>query len=119
MIPAPDYTPKPKVVTWFRAYAAMMSLIGVALLLILLFALVRVQQMLPEAEIQAGMLACIGISLLAVHLPALCLPRKPGVWTYDLVVIGLGLSSCFVFFCIPLLIYWIKRETKQYFGRSD
>jgi hypothetical protein len=111
--------PEPRVVYWLRGYARLMSFIGAAFILILLFALSRVQQMLPDMEIQGAMLGCLGGTLLAVHVPVLFFKRKSWVWIYDLVVICLGLSSCFVFICVPLLIYWIKPEVKKYFGRTD
>jgi hypothetical protein len=113
-----DSQSRPKVVGWFRAYALFMSVVGASFLVILLFALTRVQQMLPNVEIEADELGFLGTLLLAVYVPPLFFPRKPWVWTYDLVLICLGMSSCFAPFCIPLLIFWIKPAAKQYFGRS-
>ena len=42
---------------------------------------------------------------------------KPWTWVYNLVVICLGLTSCSMIFCIPLLIFWLKPECKNYYGR--
>jgi F0F1-type ATP synthase assembly protein I len=47
------------------------------------------------------------------------LKPKPWVWTYDLVLICFGLSSYLLPVCVPLLIFWIKPETKKHFGRTD
>jgi len=47
------------------------------------------------------------------------LPRRPGVWVYDVVLIALGLTSaCLWPITIPLLIFWIKPENKLWFGRN-
>lgn len=43
----------------------------------------------------------------------------PWLWTYDLVIICLGMTStCILPASIPLLIFWLKPETKRYFGKS-
>lgn len=44
-------------------------------------------------------------------------PYKPWGWTIGVVALGLGLTSCMVIFALPLLIYWLKPETKAAFGR--
>jgi cyanate permease len=60
----------------------------------------------------------VAFAMLCIYCPVLFLPRKPWVWTYNLVVICLGMSNCCFPVCIPLLIFWIKPEAKQYFERS-
>jgi len=46
------------------------------------------------------------------------LPREPWAWIYGIVTIGIGMTSCATLpFCIPLLIFWIKPETKAYFDQ--
>lgn len=44
--------------------------------------------------------------------------RKPWVHTLGTVVIGLGMMSCCMPILIPLLIVWMKPETKQWFGAT-
>ena len=40
------------------------------------------------------------------------------LWIYDLIIICLGMTSaCFWPAVIPLLIFWLKPETKRHFGR--
>ena len=59
----------------------------------------------------------MGIGLAGVFFVALVLPRKPWAWIVHIVLICLGLTGCpTLFICIPLLIYWIKPETKAWFG---
>ncbi len=67
-----------------------------------------------------GMLYIIfGTVLFLISTAALFLPAKPYNWIVGLVLICLGMTSCcFVPFLIPLLLYWIKPETKAFFGRS-
>jgi len=72
-----------------------------------------------------GELVVYGVVLLVLGLPCLILsaipiflPPKPWVWVWILVLIAFGMTS---FFClpvaIPLLIFWIKPETKRYYGK--
>ncbi len=65
------------------------------------------------------LLFVIGLPLtIACALPFL-LPAKPWVWVYNLIIICLGLTSCcFLPATIPLLIHWIKPETKAWFNRA-
>ncbi len=60
-----------------------------------------------------------GISL-AIWIPYVIAPYlrpQPWVWVYGMVMICLGTTSCCLIpACVPLLIFWIKQETKDYFG---
>ena len=43
--------------------------------------------------------------------------EKPWHWVYGIVLICISLTSCCCFpVSIPLLIYWLKPETKSYFN---
>ncbi len=58
------------------------------------------------------------VLLVACFLPFVLKPR-PWLWIYHLVIICLGLTSpCFMPFSIPLLVFWIKPETKAFYGKS-
>jgi hypothetical protein len=77
-------------------------------------------EMPPEAAYITGGLLMLsaGLFFVVCLLPLICRPR-PWLWVYDLVVICIGFTSgCFWPICIPLLIFWIKPEVKQYFGKS-
>jgi hypothetical protein len=61
----------------------------------------------------------LGLVLMGASLLPFFVKPQPWVWIYDIVLIALGFTSCcFLAFSIPLLIYWIKPETRQYFGRE-
>ena len=113
----------PPVVTWFRVYCAVLCAIyvmvaaaGAAVLVLDPSAL----DMHPTAARLTGVLLFgMGAVLAAATAAPFFLDRQPWVWTYDLVIICLGLTSaCFLPACVPLLIFWIKPEVKAYFGRS-
>lgn len=45
------------------------------------------------------------------------LPRRPWVWVYHLVLICFTMTSCCCIpLAIPLLIFWIKPETRAFFS---
>lgn len=113
----------PKVLLWFKVYC------GILCLLYLATAAFSVRFLLgdpddlemPElaARIMGGGLLVGGLVLFGLSLLPLILTPRPWLWTFDLVVICLGMTSaCFLPACIPLLIFWLKPETKQYFGKS-
>jgi Na+(H+)/acetate symporter ActP len=117
----------PSVIKWFRVYLVVLCLVY-AFCIVYGWAeasspsfssqLTRDNHLPAETEGQILLIAGI-IFFLASALPFFLKPR-PWVWIYDLVVICLGMMSCcFLPFCIPLLIFWFKSETKGYFGRGD
>jgi len=63
--------------------------------------------------------AVIGTIFFAVFLVASTLPPKPYNWIVGIVMIAIGMTSCCMWpAVIPLLIYWIKPETREFFGRK-
>jgi hypothetical protein len=117
--------PPPKVLTWFRVYLGVLCLgYAAAAALGVCFAFFPdfgAKFADGDNLIVTGWILLIGSVLLlaASALPFFLKPR-PWVWTYDLVLICAGMmSACLIFGCVPLLIIWIKPQTKRYFGRSD
>ena len=101
------------VVGWFKVYAAVLCLcyVGTGALGFVL---------LGDAEerVVGIVLITMSIPLLAACALPLILSPRPWLWTYDLVLICLGMTSaCFLPACIPLLIAWMKPDLKRYFGR--
>jgi uncharacterized membrane protein len=113
-----------KCITWLKVYCALLALcyfacIGFSFVLLLVDP--------SSLEMEAFMAKLVGVLLFgigAVLMTASLLPffikPKPWVWIYDLVLICFGLTSCcFWPICIPLLIFWLKPETKKYFDKKE
>jgi len=76
----------------------------------------------PEATeviVQGYVLLAMGVPLSVMYFAVPFLPKKPWAWIYHVVLIGFGLTSCACWpVAIPLIIYWLKPETKWMFGRD-
>lgn len=113
---------KPGVITWFYVYCwilcIMYSVVMFASIIFFVVDPAKLEMAASDACITgAVMLLGGGVFFVFGLLPLIFRPR-PWLWVYDLIVICLGLTSCcFWPICIPLIIFWIKPETKQYFGR--
>lgn len=114
---------RPGVVTWFKVYCWMLCIVFFAVMLACTIRLIigtptKFNFPSHTAVIVWGInILMSAIVFIAALLPLIFRPR-PWLWVYDLVVICIGLTSCcFWPICIPLLIYWIKPETKEYFGK--
>ena len=122
----PAYVERPGVWPWFVAYAILMALLYLALAGFGVTVLAVGPDQFADRETGAEEWVGIAIALIAVglvlglaHAIAPFLPHRPGAWIYDLVLIALGLGSmCLWPMTIPLLIFWIKPESKRWFGRS-
>ena len=116
--PAPGRSGRPAVITWFRVYAVTTLLIFVAFIGIWMF--VSSTEGTIHSPEQALVLLVAGLVTLfcgGFYTVAAMVPYKPWGWTVGLIAICLGLSSCLVVAAVPLLIYWMKPETKAAFGR--
>lgn len=115
---------KPQVCTWFVVYCILMCIMY-ACVIGLGFAYPKLAELSGESDrmIQATFAGPIysifGVIFFFVYLVALFLRPTPGAWVYDLVLICFGMTSCCCLpITIPLLIFWIKPNTKAYFGRQ-
>lgn len=62
----------------------------------------------------------VGAILFLVFAVAFFLPPKPYNWIVGIVMMAIGMTSCcFIPFVVPLFIFWLKPETKAFFGRND
>lgn len=112
---------KPQVYTWFVVYCVLMGLMylfvaGIGLMYPMLAQMA--DKTTAESQIMGTMYTVFGVIFFIPFAIAPFLKPSPGVWVYDLVLICLGMTSCCCLpITIPLLIFWIKPETKTYFGR--
>ena len=107
---------KPRVVIWFKVYSAILSLIYFFTFIISPFLLLSNDD---ELIIYGLVFLILSIPLLLICILPIFLPRKPWVWIYSLVIIGLGMTGCCFPVCIPILIFWIKPEVKRYYGYKE
>lgn len=122
--------PTPKVLNWYKAYCIMLGLMYLLMLGAGVFLLVidpsilgadptNDLEKLEEIKIQSVIMVVLGLVFAIPYLVAPFLPKKPWVWVYGIVLIAITMSSCCLLpLAIPLLIYWIKPETKYYFGKT-
>ena len=108
---------------WYRVYCAVLALLYLAVI-IFGVALIIYQPQTREYEPQELMImgiiyAALGVIFFLVFAVALFLPPKPYNWIVGIVMMAIGMTSCcFVPFLVPLFIFWLKPETKAFFGRN-
>ena len=116
---------RPTVVLWYRVYCVASALFYLLIGFVFILGMTLDPTFTkgvehPEAfRIFAWVFSSFIIMFGALFLLSFLLGRNSSAWIYHLVMICLGLSNgLFLFFCIPMLIYWLKPETKTYFGRT-
>jgi hypothetical protein len=114
---------RPPVIKWFRVYCwvlCVMYLAVAAFSLVFFLGDPAELEMSRMAALVAGTgILLVGLGLLVASLLPLVVRPRPWLWTYDLVIICLGMTSaCFLPACIPLLIFWMKPDAKSYFGKA-
>lgn len=112
-----------RVFFWYRVYVAMMAIMYALLVAMGVFMIVFGSQSkdkdAAEAVVGGMFYAVLGGVFFLVFAAALFLPKKPWAWIYHIVLICLGMTSCCLLpFAVPLLINWLKPETKAFFGRN-
>jgi hypothetical protein len=115
---------KPAVWVWYVAYCVAMALLYLFVIGAGIFLLTVDPTWLEEDArllwIEGFLFIGLGLPLMAAFAIAPFLPKKPWVWIYGIALIGLGMTSaCCLPATIPLLIFWIKPETQQFFGRKQ
>lgn len=112
---------EPPVWKWYRIYAGLMA----AMYMLVTIGGVLVAVLVPDVNedsmpmVMGLVYGCIGAPLAAAYIGAFFVPRQPWAWIYHMVLICIGLTSvCCMPATIPLLIHWIKPETKRFFGRE-
>ena len=112
-----------KTFVWYRVYIAVLALLYLAVTVFgSTLAVMRpeTRDHSPQEIVLMGVVyAAVGVVLFLAYAIALFLPAKPYNWVVGIVMMAISMSSCcFLPFAIPLLIYWLKPETRAYFGRN-
>lgn len=109
--------PPPAVITWQLVYLACMTV------LYLLFAVMGIVFLInadtfaandpttdaTEVQIMGAIYAVLGVGLAILFAGGILVRRGMVGWVYNLILIGIGLTSCcFWPATIPLMIFWIK-----------
>ena len=117
---------KPGVIFWYRIYCSFSGVF--AGLLVLLFLVLRSlpdmeQNMSPsdfdEFQITSLLMVVIGIPCAIFYFSCSFMTYKGWHWVLGLISIGLGMTGCCLPACIPLLIFWVKPETKRWLNRNE
>lgn len=108
---------------WYRIYCAFMAFLYLAVASIGVFLLFVPIETSKADAMQTWIMGIVNLVMGAIFfflfVTALLLPAKPYNWIVGFVSIAIGLTSCCTWpATIPLLIYWIKPETKTFFGRN-
>jgi len=108
---------------WYRVYCAVLALLY--LMVIVLGVVLAVfqppsREYNPQEMMIMGVIyAVIGAVFFLVFAIALFLPPKPYNWIVGIVTLAIGMTSCcFIPLVVPLFIFWLKPETKAFFGRN-
>ncbi len=117
---------RPKVLSWYVAYCVFLSLTGI--FFIITGILVSQTDPVHLAELREDVdifplpfYLGLGILSLIMSVLGIFMPRKPRFWKwiYGLVLICIAMPSCcYLPVTIPLLIFWVQSETREYFKQS-
>jgi len=116
--------PRPRVIFWYRVYAAIMllgSLVLLAMAAVLCWAQtdphMAMRHGAAEAQTTALVLFLLALTAVGFYGTAAFMPMKPWAWTLGLVVIALGLPGLTIVVCLPLFLAWMKPSVKAAFCR--
>lgn len=115
---------RPGVISWFKLYTGFLCLLYLLPTIAVFLSLFSATSAATDMFKEVGPVFAVLVSLLALALFVACLlplilKPRPWLWTYNLIIICLGMTSaCMLPASIPLLIFWIKPEARKYFGRT-
>lgn len=112
----------PSVYKWYVVYCVFMALMYGALAVmgfVFLFVAPDPEMNAEEQRVMGVVFLLMGLVFALPYAVAPFLPRASWVWVFGLVLICIGLSSaCCLPACVPLLIFWLKPEMKEFYGRG-
>jgi hypothetical protein len=118
--------PAPPVWKWYVAYCAAMAIMYLLMVLMGVVFIAIPARLAPtpqeaqEAQVWGFLTIVLGVLFLAPYAAAPFLPRRKWAWVVGVVLIGIGMTSmCCLPAAIPLLIFWLKPENKEFFGADS
>jgi len=117
--PVPPAPPMPRVVTWYRVYAAafvvLYSLVAVMGVALMIWG-EDIDMRDGEGLATGAICVALGVPFAIASLVGALAPPRKWSWIYGLCLIALGMTSaCCMPASVPLLIFWLKDETKAHF----
>ena len=116
---APEPAQPPRVVFWFKVYAGA-SALGYAMLAagaLVMFFMGEQDLDVPPIVLWVG--ASCEVCFAAAFAASLFPRPREWVWIFDFMLICLGLVwLCCLPVSIPLLVHWLKPETRAWFGKT-
>lgn len=115
--------PRPAVWPWYAVYCVCMALLyllccGLGVLFLVLDPS-DLDTSRVEALVTGFMLLVVCAPLMIAFAAGPLLPRRKWAWVAGLLLIAVGMTSCCCMpACIPLLMWWIKPETKTWYGHE-
>lgn len=111
---------RPQVVLWYKFYLAFLAFlflvcIGVGALFFTDVVSAEDLDGMPP-QLMGGLYLGAGIIFLIPCLVGFFLPRSKGTWVFHMVMICIGLTGCTIVFSVPLLIFWLKPEVKDWYS---
>ena len=126
-LPPSSTSAAPAVVVWFKVYSGLMALLYLIVMVAgVVFLSMDPQDFDPSATAEDAMVMKIVAWVYIVLGLVFLLPFAYGAfmgnaswcWVFGMVLICISLTSgCCMVAGIPLMIFWLKPETKRYFGR--
>lgn len=113
-------TQRPAVWVWYVAFCVAMAIMWLTLVFLGLSFLLTGP---PNREMSSGdarvmglIFIGLGAALMVPYVAAPFLPRRRWAWVLGVVLIVLSMTgTCCLPAAIPLLIFWVKPETKAFF----
>src|SRR5919205_60044 len=112
---------KPPVWGWYVAFCVAMAVMWLTLVIMGLSFILsdrsNREMSQQDAQVMGLIFIVLGGALTLLYAAAPFLPRRKWAWVLGLVLIVLSMSgTCCLPAAIPLIIWWVKPETKEYFG---
>ncbi len=121
-LPSPTPIQPPGVILWYRIYCAAMALMYMLLavgFLVLRSMDLGVEVDPDEFQVTSIIMIVFGVPLALFYFISCFLTHRGWHWIWGVISIGIGMTGCCLPACIPLLIFWIKPETKAWLNRNS